>query len=97
MANKIAKTVLEASVGEHICAFRTLTNASLIDVVRARKALRELIGEQRDTEAFKNIDDMGVLCVLLEEFANFAIFVGEQIEQEQAGKFATAMQRPGNA
>lgn len=93
MANEILKTVLSATIGEHITAFRSLTDANLVDIVTARKALREWIGTQEKT-SFRNIDDVGILCVLLEEFANYAIFFGEELQRENAG---IAMQKPGNA
>jgi len=93
MNNDVLKTVLTASVGEHIAAFKALTEASTLDIVKARKALRDWIGTQEHT-SFQNIDDMGVMCVLLEEFANFAIFVGEQIHEENKN---VHLQKDGNA
>lgn len=89
MANEICKTVLTASVGEHIAAFRTINIGDEAEIRRARKALREWIGTQQD-DAFRNLGDLGVLSVLLEEFAEFAIFMGESIHRDNTQSFVSA-------
>lgn len=77
MANQILKTVLTASVAEHLAAFRAINQGSESAIDNARKALREWLGSQ------EQIGDMEILSVLLEEFAEFAIFAGQEIQRER--------------
>lgn len=91
----VLKTVLTSSVGDHIAAFRALSQCSQDDIVTARKALREWIGNQKET-GFAKLDDTDILLTLLEEFANFAIFMGEEIQQENA-RNRVVCGRGGNA
>jgi hypothetical protein len=75
-------------------AFQTINEGSEQDILRARHALRQWIGTQHET-TFRNLTDTGVLAVLLEEFANFAIFLGEEINQ--ANVLACVNPKAGNA
>jgi len=94
MKNEVLRTVLTSSVAEHIHAFRALNECSQQDIMRGREALRDWIGTQRET-TFKDLGDLGVLSVLLEEFANFAIYVSEELKEENRDVYLC--QRGGNA
>lgn len=76
-----AETILGGTVAEHLLAFRKLCSQEEKAAVNAaRKIMRECLSA---VQAFAELEDYQFLSLLIEEFAELAIFCAENNGEEK--------------
>lgn len=88
--------VLGSRVGEHLAAFRVISESTFEQRAAARKLFRDYMKTQVDNPAFQPLDDAGILCMFLEEFSEFAMFIMRDNQETQA-RSGMPVQKAGTA